>query len=192
MIIERDDTSMPIILGAPFLATTRAQIDYESSTIRIKKGKKTISFPTIPRYLREAVLRKKMETDPSILRGNVQEKILAWEARIENYKEGEIREGEDEKENVVRPDEQASNPIEFKEGDLVLLRHLVTKAPADEPSPWWYGPFTIESLHQDGVVSLISKRGGEVTAKIERLRRYHPTNKDYIYQGYVIMRDEVT
>ena len=135
MIIERDDMNMPIILGAPFLATARAQIDFESSTIRIKKGKKTINFPTIPRYIREVALRKKMEAYPSILRGNVREKILAWEARIKNYKENEIGEGKDEKENFVGVDELANNSVKFAKGDLVLLRHSEIKAPSDEPSP---------------------------------------------------------
>ena len=105
MIIEREDTNMPIILGAPFLATTRAQIDYESNTIQIKKGKKTINFPTIPRPVRDVALQKKMEENPSILRGNVREKILAWEARIKNYKENEIGECNGENENSIEIDE---------------------------------------------------------------------------------------
>lgn len=33
MIVERGEANMPIILGSPFLATTKAQIDYESNTI---------------------------------------------------------------------------------------------------------------------------------------------------------------
>ena len=39
MIIDRGDLNMPIIFGAPFLAMAKAQTDYESSTIWIKRGR---------------------------------------------------------------------------------------------------------------------------------------------------------
>ena len=190
MIVERSDVHMPIILGSPFLATARAQIDYEHNIIQIKKGKKAMNFPTVPRHVRNVSLQMKTEAIPNTLHGNVREKILAWEARIENYKENKIRGCKNEDENFYMDDELANDPIEFKIGDLILLRHLETKAPTEEPSPWWYGPFTIKSLHQDGMVGLTSKRGGAVTANIKRLRHYHPDNDNHIYQGYVIMRDD--
>ena len=133
-----------------------------------------------------------MEANPNIIRGNVREKILAWEARIKNYNENEIRECKGGNNDYIEADKQTNNPVEFTKGDSVLLRHSETETPTDEPSPWWYGPFTIKSLHQDGIVSLTSKGGGEVTANVERLRHHHPDNKDHIYQGYVIMNDGVT
>ena len=131
-----------------------------------------------------------MEARPSTPNGNAREKILAWEARIENYKENEMNQGRGKDENFIEVNELTNDPVEFRKGDSVLLRHLEIGAPTDKPSPWWYGPFTIKSLHQEGIVSLISKRGGAVNANIKRLRHYHPHNKDHIYQGYVIMQDD--
>ena len=57
-------------------------------------------------------------------------------------------------------------------------------------SPWWYGPFTIRNFTSKGAASLASKRGGVVTASIERLRYPPPDNEVHLYQGYVIMRDD--
>ena len=121
-------------------------------------------------------------------------KILAWETRIKSYKETKPERGKSC--NKVHVKFECSQPTEnhvpFAEGDLVLLRHSEIKVPPDEPSPWWYGPFTIESLRQDGIATLSSKGGGEVTASVERLKHYHPDSEDHNYMGYVISRDEVT
>lgn len=103
-----------------------------------------------------------------------------------------MEECRNDEENSLGDEKHIDNNIGFTEGDLVLLRHLETKTSTDEPSPWWYGPFTIKNLNENGMVSLVSKRGGEVTASVERLRYHNPGDGDYIYQGYVVMRDEVT
>ena len=94
-----------------------------------------ISFPTIPRYLKEIILQKKMKADPSTPRGHVREKILAWETRIKNYKEAEARECMDGDKDSKKGDRHDKNPIKFAEGDLVLLRHSEIQVPPDDPSP---------------------------------------------------------
>ena len=167
MIIERSDMHMPIILGSPFLATAKAQIDYGENTIRIKKGKKAVSFPTVPRHVRNVSLRKKMEATPNTLHSNVQEKVLAWEAKIKNYNESTTSKRKDEKEDSTKGDKLTSDPLRFKVGDSVLLRHLDTEE--RKASPWWYGPFTIRNFTSKGAASLIRKRGVVVTGSIERL-----------------------
>jgi hypothetical protein len=45
IIDDKGDGCMPIILGAPFLATARAVIKYEGRKIELKSGKRKISFP---------------------------------------------------------------------------------------------------------------------------------------------------
>jgi hypothetical protein len=84
------------------------------------------------------------------------------------------------------------NHTPFEEGDSVLLRHFEITIPPDKPSPWWYGPFTVESIHQDGKATIKSRFGGEVIASIERLRYYHYSSNDHKYMGYIIIRDEIT
>ena len=49
MLFDRYDKDTPIILGGPFLATARAQIDYERGSIVLRKGKHVRVFPTTSR-----------------------------------------------------------------------------------------------------------------------------------------------
>ena len=117
------------------------------------------------------------------------------EARIKSYKETK-HEGSKNKSNKAHVNFEHSQPtrnhVPFAKGDLVLLRHLEITIPPDKPSPWWYGPFTIESISQDGMANLRSKGGGEVIASIDRLRHHHHDSNDRNYMGYIISRDEVT
>ena len=135
-------------------------------------------------------LKNNIDTSPN----HVQEKILAWETRIKSYKETKPERGKSNNKVHVRFEcsQPTENHVPFAEGDLVLLRHSEIKVPLDEPSSWWYGPFTIESIRQGGIATLSSKGGGEVAASVERLKHYHPDSEDHNYMGYVISRDEVT
>ena len=84
------------------------------------------------------------------------------------------------------------NHTPFKVGNSVLLRHFEITIPPDKPSPWWYGPFTIERVSQDGIATLSSQFGGGKIASVDRLRHYCNDSEDHHYMGYVISRDEVT
>jgi hypothetical protein len=140
------------------------------------------------------MMERRLKNSSGTPHNHVQEKILAWETRIKSYKETkpEKCKSSDKIHVEFECTQPTENHVPFTEGDLVLLRNSEIKVPPDEPSPWWYGPFTIKSLRQDGVVTLSSKRGGEVTASVERLKHHYPDSKDHTYMGYVISRDEVT
>lgn len=193
IIDDKGDGCMPIILGAPFLATARAVSKYEGRKIELKSGKRKIIFHMTPRSGHESLSWRTLKHDIDTSPIRVQKKILAWEARIKSYKEAKH---ERSKSNEVRIEVEHNQParshVPFEEGNLVLLRHLEVTIPPDKPSPWWFGPFTIESMSQDGMANLRSKVGGEVMASIDRLRHYHHNSNDHKYMGYVISRDEVT
>ena len=150
---------MPIILGAPFLTTARAVIRYEKREIELKSGKRKISFPMTPRCVQESLMKRKLKNNIDTSHNHVQEKILAWETRIKSYKETEPERGKSSDKVHVKFEcsQPTENHVPFLEGDLVLLRHSEIKVPPNEPSPWWYGPFTIESIRQDGIATLSSK-----------------------------------
>ena len=191
MIVDRHDVGTPIILGEPFLATARARIDYDRNTILFRKGNHAQGFPATPRKVRNIdVPQRKEDTDNDKPNSRVREKILAWEARIKGYKEAEMGKHKGINRNPMKADEKTRNPEKFTEGDLVLLRHADVKMPHDKLSPWWYGPFTVKSLCQEGIATLSSKRGGEVVTSVDRLRHHQTDNNDHVYQGYTILRDD--
>jgi hypothetical protein len=195
IIDDKEGGCMPIILGAPFHTTARAVIRYENRKIELKSGKRKISFPITPLYAQESLMRRRLKNNIDTSPIHVQEKILAWEARIKSYKETK-HEGSKSKSNEVHVEFGHSQPtrnhVSFRKGDLVLLRHLEITIPPDKTSPWWYGPFTIEGISQDGMANLSSKGGGEVIVSIDRLKHHHQNSNDRNYMGYIISRDEVT
>ena len=137
-----------------------------------------------PRYVRESMMERRLKNNAGTPHRHVQEKILAWETRIKSYKETTLErcKSSDKIHVKIECSQPTENHAPFTEGDLVLLRHSEIKIPPDEPSPWWYGPSTIKSLRLDGVVTLTSERGGEVTASVERLKHHHPNRKRlYLY-----------
>ena len=77
------------------------------------------------------------------------------------------------------------------EGDMVLLHNLGVKLPPEKLKSWWYGPFTIKSLCENGAVVLVDNKGGKITVNSQRLKLYHKDDEDSI-SGYVILRDEGT
>lgn len=193
IIDDKGGGCMPIILGAPFLATARAVIKYEGRKIELKSGKRKVSFPMTPRSGHENLSWRRLESNIDTTPVRVQNKILAWEARIKSYKEAKYEGNKDDKANVKPEHNQPTlNHTPFEEGNSVLLRHFEITIPPDKPRPWWYGPFTIESIHQDGKATIKSRFGGEVIASIDRLRYYHYSSNDHKYMGYIILRDEVT
>jgi hypothetical protein len=193
IIDDKGDGCMPIILGAPFLATARAVIKYEGRKIELKSGKRKISFPMTPGNGYENVSWRKLKNNIDTTPIRVQNKILACEARIKSYKEGKYERSKRDKVQVEFEHTQpAKNHVPFEEGNLVLLRHSEITIPPDKPSPWWYGLFTIEGVSQDGMATLRSKVGGEVIASVDRLRHYHHNSNDHNYMGYIISRDKIT
>jgi hypothetical protein len=141
-------------------------------------------------------LKNNIDTSPI----HVQEKILAWEARIKSYREtghegSKSKSKSKSKSNNIHVELEHSQPtrnhVPFEKGNLVLLRHLEITIPPDKPSPWWYGPFTIESISQEGIATLSSQFGGGKIASVDRLRHYCHDSEDHNYMGYVISRDEV-
>ena len=190
MIVDRHNESTPIILGEPFLATARARIDYDCNTILFKKGKHAQEFPTTPREERNDVPQGKEDADGDKRNNHVREKILAWEARIKGYKEAEMAEHKRIIKNHIKGDEEDRDPEKFTEGDLVLLRHTDVKVPPDKSSHWWYGPFTIKGLYEEGMATLSSKRGGEVVTNVDQLRHHQPDYNNHVCQGYTILLEE--
>ena len=136
------------------------------------------------------MLNNNIDTSPN----HVQEKILAWETRIKSYKETEPERGKGYDEIHVRYEcnKPTKEHVPFTEGDLVLLRHSEITVPPDKPSPWWYGPFTIKSIRQEGIATLSSQFGGGKIASVDRLRHYYHDSEDHNYMGYVISINEVT
>jgi hypothetical protein len=86
IIDDKGDGCMPIILGAPFLTTARAVIKYEGRKIELKSGKRKISFPMTPRSGHENLSWRMIKNNIGATPIRVQNKILAWEARIKSYK----------------------------------------------------------------------------------------------------------
>ena len=88
MIIDnKENRRMPIILGAPFLTTARAVINYEKGEIELKSGKRKIDFPMTLKYVRESMMERRLKSNADTPHNHVQEKIIAWETRIKSYKE---------------------------------------------------------------------------------------------------------
>jgi hypothetical protein len=193
IIDDKGGGCMPIILGAPFLATARAVIKYEGRKIELKSGKRKISFPMTPRSGHENLSWGKLKNNIDTTPVRVQNKIIAWETRIRSYKEAKCERSRCSKVHVKPENNQpAVNHPPFKEGNLVLLRDLEITIPPDKPSPWWYGPFTIKNMSQEGIATLRSQLGGEKTASIDRLRHYCHDSEDPNYLGCAILRDEIT
>lgn len=80
----------------------------------------------------------------------------------------------------------------FTKGELVLLNHPGIKLPPDKLKSWWYGPFTMKNLCQNGEVSLINEKGRKMIVNVERLKHYHHDGKNSVNNGYIILRDGVT
>jgi hypothetical protein len=166
MIIDnKENGCMPIILGAPFLTTTKAVIKYEKGEIELKSGKRKIHFPMTPKYVQESMMERRLKNNAGTPHNHFQEKILAWETRIKSYKEATLEKCKSS--DNVYVEFKRNQPIEdhtpFIKRDLVLLRHLGIKEPPDKSNSWWYGPFTIKNLGHNGVALLDSERGGEIT-----------------------------
>lgn len=159
---DKENECMPIILGAPFLTTARAVIKYEKVEIELKSGKRKIHFPMTPRYMRESMMERRLKNNVGAPHNHVQDKILAWEARIKSYKEAKLERcrSSDKIHVEFECNQLIENHAPFMEGDLVLLRHLGIKTPPDKSNSWWYGPFTIKNLGHHGIALLNSKRGG--------------------------------
>lgn len=193
IIDDKGGGCMRIILGAPFLATARAVIKYEGRKIELKSGKRKVSFPMTPRSGHENLSWRKLKSNIDTTPVRVQNKIIAWETRIRSYKEAKCERNRCSKVHVKPERSQpAMNHPPFKEGNLVLLRDLEITIPPDKPSPWWYGPFTIKNISQEGIATLSSQFGGEKTASIDRLRHYCHDSEDPNYLGCAILNDEVT
>jgi hypothetical protein len=193
IIDDKGGGCMPIILGAPFLATARAVIKYEGRKIELKSGKRKISFPMTPRSGHENLSWGKHKNNIDTTPIRVQNKIIAWETRIRSYKEVKCERSRCSKIHVKPEHSQPKmNHPPFEEGNLVLLRDSEITIPPNKPNPWWYGPFTIISISQEGIATLSSQFGGEKIASIDRLRHYCYDSEDPNYMGYAILRDEVT
>jgi hypothetical protein len=84
IIDDKGDGCIPVILGAPFLATARAVIKYEGRKIELKSGKRKISFPMTPRSGHENLSWRELTDNIGTIPISVQNKILAWEVRIKS------------------------------------------------------------------------------------------------------------
>jgi hypothetical protein len=146
-----------------------------------------------PRSGHENLSWRKLKNNINTTPIRVQNKIIAWETRIRSYKEVKCERSRCNKVHVKPEHSQPTmNHTPFEEGNLVLLRHLEITIRPDKPSPWWYGPFTIKSISQEGIATVSSQFGGEKIASIDRLRHYCYDSEDPNYMGYAILRDEVT
>ena len=85
IINDKENGCMPIILGEPFLTTSRAVIKYEKGEIELKSGKRKIHFPMTPKYVRESMMERRLKNNTGTPHNHVQEKILACETRIKSY-----------------------------------------------------------------------------------------------------------
>lgn len=93
IIDDREGNYIPIIFGAPFLATVRATIRYETGIIELKSGPRRVHFHMTPFGMKNCMMRKKPPTNSNTSNNHVHETILAWEAKIKNYKDFEEKGG---------------------------------------------------------------------------------------------------
>ena len=77
IVNDKENECMLIILGGPFLTTTRAVINYEKGEIELKYGRRKIHFPMTPRYIREGLNETRPKNKANTPHNHVQEKILA-------------------------------------------------------------------------------------------------------------------
>ncbi|GJV45463.1 zinc finger, CCHC-type containing protein [Tanacetum coccineum] len=85
----KEDEKRPLILGTPFLTTTKAVIKFDKGTITLRSGKSKISFHMIPESLSKIEKGVKNDTEPIASTMTVNRLVLEWEERIKLYLERE-------------------------------------------------------------------------------------------------------
>lgn len=81
---DRENDHIPVILGAPFLATARATINYETGTIELKSGQRKVHFHMTPWNVGKCNMQRKLSINPNAPNNRVRSAIFSWEARIKN------------------------------------------------------------------------------------------------------------
>ncbi|GJV63405.1 zf-CCHC domain-containing protein [Tanacetum coccineum] len=87
----KEDEYTPLILGTPFLITTRANIRSSNASMTLRAGKYKVRFIRTLRFFR--LVKEKDDLDPMILTYFVKGGILECEERIEKCKDDEIEFG---------------------------------------------------------------------------------------------------
>ncbi|GKB94784.1 zinc finger, CCHC-type containing protein [Tanacetum coccineum] len=86
----KEDECMPLILGTPFLTTTKAEIKFDRGRMTIRAGNCKIRFVRTLEHPSKIEERIKRDLDPIILTNHVNKIILEWEERIKNHQEKEM------------------------------------------------------------------------------------------------------
>ncbi|GKB53231.1 zinc finger, CCHC-type containing protein [Tanacetum coccineum] len=74
---------MPLILGTPFLTTTRADIRCSDGSMKLRAGNFKVRFIKTLRFPKKVKKKKRNDLDLIIPINHVNRRILEWEERIE-------------------------------------------------------------------------------------------------------------
>ncbi|GJU31481.1 zinc finger, CCHC-type containing protein [Tanacetum coccineum] len=91
MILDiKENKKRPLILGTPFLTTTKATIKFDKGTITLRSRKSKISFHRVPNSLGMTEKGVKNDIEPIALTMTVNRLVLEWEEKIMRHLEREM------------------------------------------------------------------------------------------------------